>query len=187
MSRLSNGRPLAPRARSRTAKRKNAGTHALNALEVAEKQNPVRTKIRQHRLGEIDGEDNSERALKRRKVERDEDAIEEGGTGSDDDNDPWHVGVDSGDEDSDLDSDEALADSDEERFEGFAFRGSAKKGTQKLKQLKASKKRPHLHDVDLSEERSANSPSDADDDSEDEDDLGEDAVDLATALDSTLR
>ncbi|KAK4166491.1 Utp14 protein-domain-containing protein [Cladorrhinum sp. PSN259] len=84
------------------------------------------------------------------------------------DSEEWHVGVAEGDEDSELDSDEAFGESDEERFEGFAFGGA--KGIKKPK-----KKRTGSDDEGEEEEED-----------EDEDDLesfGSDAIDLATALD----
>ncbi|KAK4229369.1 Utp14 protein-domain-containing protein [Podospora fimiseda] len=83
------------------------------------------------------------------------------------DSEEWHVGVGEGDEDSELDSDEAFGESDEEKFEGFAFGGT--KGIKKPK-----KKRADSDDDEEEEEE------------EDEDDLeslGSDAIDLATALD----
>ncbi|KAK3995805.1 Utp14 protein-domain-containing protein [Cladorrhinum sp. PSN332] len=83
------------------------------------------------------------------------------------DSEEWHVGVGEGDEDSELDSDEAFGESDEERFEGFAFGGT--KGIKKPK-----RKRAGSGDEEEEEEE------------EDEDDLeslGSDAIDLATALD----
>ncbi|KAJ3943508.1 uncharacterized protein N0V96_006433 [Colletotrichum fioriniae] len=76
---------------------------------------------------------------------------------SDSDGNEWHYGVNE-DEDSELDSDEAFGDSDHEDFQGYAFSGS--KGKKK--------------NQDDSEEE----------DSEDDDEsLGEDAIDLAQALD----
>ncbi|OHE98030.1 hypothetical protein CORC01_06699 [Colletotrichum orchidophilum] len=76
--------------------------------------------------------------------------------GSDSDGNEWHYGVNE-DEDSELDSDEAFGDSDHEDFQGYAFGGSkGKKGKQ-----------------DDSEEE----------DEDDDESLGEDAIDLAQALD----
>lgn len=48
--------------------------------------------------------------------------------GSDSEGNEWKVGHVSDDDDSDLDSDEAMGESDEERFADFAFRGSSSKG-----------------------------------------------------------
>ncbi|KAG7047524.1 small nucleolar ribonucleoprotein complex subunit utp14 [Colletotrichum scovillei] len=76
---------------------------------------------------------------------------------SDSDGNEWHYGVNE-DEDSELDSDEAFGDSDREDFQGYAFSGS--KGKKK--------------NQDDSEEE---------DDEDDDESLGEDAIDLAQALD----
>jgi U3 small nucleolar RNA-associated protein 14 len=74
------------------------------------------------------------------------------------------VGVGAEDDDSELDSDEAFGESDEEKFDGYAFGGSASKGKNEKKNKKGGD----------------------DEEEEDEDDLeslGSDAIDLATALD----
>jgi U3 small nucleolar RNA-associated protein 14 len=69
-----------------------------------------------------------------------------------------------------LDSDEAFGESDEERFDGFAFSGSFNK--------KRKKKPSRGKDVNLVEDDVEHSDSELE-----EGDLGEDAVDLATMLD----
>ncbi|KAK3941648.1 Utp14 protein-domain-containing protein [Diplogelasinospora grovesii] len=94
--------------------------------------------------------------------------------GSDSEGNEWHTGVAGDDEDSDIDSDEAFGESDEERFEGFAFRGSA---SNKKKPKKPKKKQPNGSDDDSEEEE------EEEDDDEDLESLGSDAIDLATALD----
>ncbi|KAH9907357.1 small-subunit processome [Xylariomycetidae sp. FL2044] len=83
--------------------------------------------------------------------------------GSDDSGNEWRVGVDDDDE-SEIDSDEAFGDSDEERFEDYAFRGSRKK------------------------QEEADSEEDEDEDIDDVDgaSLGSDAIDLADALDMSM-
>src|SRR3954452_11324735 len=125
MLRLSNRRSLLPQTRSRPAKKNGQRNHSLSALAIAEKINPERNKIRRNRLGEIEesgrgqrsrsqGEDeNGERAFKRRKTEPAEEDENGENTGSDSDGNKWHVGIDSSDEDSDIDSDNALGESDE--------------------------------------------------------------------------
>lgn len=76
-----------------------------------------------------------------------------GFSGSDSEGHEWHEGLNSEDDDSDIDSDAAFGDSDEERYEGYAFKGSSsKKGGE---------------DSGL----------------EDSESLGSDAIDLAQALD----
>ena len=101
-------------------------------------------------------DDEGEEEVVRKKVKRDGGGFE--GFSDEDDgeeSEEWHVGVGEGDEDSELDSDEAFGESDEEKFDGYAFGGSSgnKKG----------KKR--------------------EEDEEDLESLGSDAIDLATALD----
>lgn len=98
--------------------------------------------------------------------------------GSDSSGNEWTMGgLAEDDDDSELDSDEAFGSSDEERFEGFTFRGSSSnKGKKKPKK---SSKRAQNGDIDLDE-------ADSEEDEEGDDDvesLGEDAVDLATMLD----
>lgn len=76
-------------------------------------------------------EDEDERPPRkmRRGADRDED-VEYGSDGS---GNEWRIGVDE-DDDSEIDSDDAFGESDEERFEDYAFRGS--KGKQKQKRRK---------------------------------------------------
>ncbi|KAL4806839.1 Utp14 protein-domain-containing protein [Aspergillus unguis] len=152
----------------------------LNALSIAEAQNPTRAKIRRSRLGDDDDyfkrkhedDDGDGHNNKRRRTGDDDDEIDSD-EGSDGGGQKWRIGVDS-DNDSDLNSDEAMGSSDEERFEGFTFRGSSKT---KKPQAKAPKKQRKL---DLSE----GEESDADEDmGDDDDDLGEDAIDLVAAWD----
>ena len=177
-----------PKTKRQKAKR------SLNALAIAEQQNPTRSKIRQSRLGKSEpepskrkrqvddedaelGEDDEKR--KRRKAgskDRHGNEIEHG---SDSSGNEWVVGQVNSDDDSDLDSDEAMGASDEERFEGFGFRGFQDK-TLRIPSRNADLELSNgdLRDVDLRE--------DGDNvfDSDEESGLGEDAVDLATMLDA---
>ncbi|PSR75613.1 Utp14 protein-domain-containing protein [Coniella lustricola] len=91
----------------------------------------------------------------------DEDDDQSGGGegGSDSEGNEWHVGVNADDDDSELDSDEAFGESDDEKFEGYTFRGSK------------------------SQKDAKNGDDDADDD--DDESLGSDAIDLADALDQS--
>ena len=92
--------------------------------------------------------------------------------GSDSEGNEWKLGQVDSDDDSDLDSDEAFGESDEERFEGFAFSGSLDNRDKKKSSTK-------LRSVNLDE-----NGEDEDSDSElEEGDLGEDAIDLAAMLD----
>jgi len=79
------------------------------------------------------------------------------------------------DDDESLDSDEALGESDEERFEGFTFRGSS---SGKASQKKKSKTQQANGDglMDLDEEEAQK---------DDDESLGSDAVDLADMLDAS--
>ena len=157
-------------APSKPSKRKAAKGRGLNALQIAETENPEQVKIRRHRLGESyddDGEpepraDANDRSSKRQKVTHDEDGEGSEG-GSDLDGERWHVGVEEDDDDSDLDSDEAFGESDEERFADFTFRGSKSNASRNPVGNKHSAK----SDEEMSED----------------DDFGDEGVDLATALD----
>ena len=187
----------APSLKKPKAKRQKA-KRSLNALAIAEQQNPTRSKIRQSRLGRSEPE-----VTKRKRHEEDEDEESEDREGnrkrrkagdkdrygneiehgSDSSGNEWVVGQVDSEEDSDLDSDEAMGASDEERFEGFGFRGSQ----DKTSRAKASSRNAELksnddelRDFDLQEDGDEVLRSD-----EESDGLGEDAVDLATMLDAS--
>ncbi|KAK4128449.1 Utp14-domain-containing protein [Parathielavia appendiculata] len=126
---------------------------------------------------EEDGGDDDFDAAPKKRARRDEGG-EDGFAGfSDEDGDggseseEWHVGVGGEDEDSELDSDEAFGESDEERFEGYAFGGSSSKGK------KGNKKRS------VGEEEDGEDEEGEEGDEEELESLGSDAIDLATALD----
>lgn len=170
-------------------KRKNG--RALNALSLAEEQVTTKLGVRRTRLGAYDEDDNRKRHSARDQDGDDDDDEEEGPThkrrrtnnasgsidgGSDSEGHEWKLGQVDSDDDSELDSDEALGASDEEMFEGFTFRGSSKNS--KPKKTTAQKKRTALN---LSED--AEEPENED---SEEDDLGEDAVDLTTAWDMNV-
>lgn len=183
-------------------KRKSRG---LDALNIAEHTHTDRTKVKQYRLGEVEGEE--PRSKKRRLQDDDEDddapqasnprrlqqkAVRKGGldsavdgevggehgqeSGSDSEGGRWKVGVDDEGDDSDIDSDEAFGSGDEERFEGFTFRGSGKNKPG----AKATKRANDVDAFDLNEENGEA----AEDEDEDEDsNFGGEGVDLATMLD----
>lgn len=185
MPRQAHGRPLTSTGQSKTRKRKPTKGRGLHALETAEKQFPEKIKIRQHRLGEAEEDDEDvpqnradvdERSAKRRKIDTNDDDVDSMDEGSDLDGERWHVGVDDEDEDSDIDSDEAFGESDEERFAGFTFRGSSSN----TQNSKSRKKRSNVNaqNEDSDDQDNTEDMSEADDD-----DLGEDAIDLAAALD----
>lgn len=185
-------RPSKPQSGGGRRAPKKSAKRALNAFAIASHEAPDRTKIRKNRLGESDVD-----ARKKRPREEDEDEDEEeedgvdakrrkqtkGGDdsydeGSDSEGNNWKMGHVDDDDDSDIDSDEAFGESDEERFEGWTFRGSQSNhsGGKPKKQARRMDIENGDEDIDLDEE-------DSGDEEEDEDDLGEDAIDLATALD----
>ena len=185
----------APSLKKPKAKRQKA-KRSLNALAIAEQQDPTRSKIRQSRLGksepeitkrkrqeENEGEDSEEGEgnRKRRKAGDKDRYGNEIEHGSDSSGNEWVIGQVNSDEDSDLDSDEAMGASDEERFEGFGFRGSQDKtsrpkASSRTVELKSN--HDELQNFDLQEDSDDILGSD-----EESDGLGEDAVDLATMLD----
>jgi U3 small nucleolar RNA-associated protein 14 len=189
---LRNIRPSNVQPAGRNSKK--AHKRALDAFAIASHEHSDRTKVRRSRLGESDvfshrkrlrdeeeddEEEDEEEGLsdvKKGKRRRGDDDVDEG---SDSEGNTWTMGhVDEGD-DSDIDSDEAFGESDEEKFEGWTFRGSSgnKKATKPKKAKITDLADEEDLDIDLEEGESA------EEEDEDEDDLGEDAIDLATALD----
>ncbi|KAI0477834.1 small-subunit processome [Xylariaceae sp. FL0804] len=166
--------------RSDSKPRRRSSKKALDAYAIAEQEHGDRMKLTP-RNRELDAElDGGGRAgRKHARDEDDSDGEDEddgdgdgapprktrraGGDveyGSDSSGNEWALGA-ADDDDSDIESDEAFGESDEERFEDFRFRGSRKK------------------------------QGDEEDDDEDIDDvdgasLGSDAIDLAAALDMSM-
>ena len=187
----------APSLKKPKPKRQKA-KRSLNALAIAEHQNPTRAKIRQSRLGKSEPEpskrkrqgdnedDESEDVEGKRKRRKAGDKDRYGNEiehGSDSSGNEWVVGQVNLDEDSDLDSDEAMGASDEERFEGFGFQGFQEKASRTktpLRNAEPNLDNHELQDVDLREDGREVLGSD-----EESDGLGEDAVDLATMLDAS--
>ncbi|KAL2842762.1 Utp14 protein-domain-containing protein [Aspergillus pseudoustus] len=169
-----------------TATKRRSGK-ILNALSIAERENPQRHKIRRNRLGDDDdyfkrkrNEDSDGPDNKRRRTGDDEDdEDDDSNAGSDGAGRRWKIGVDS-DNDSELDSDEAMGSSDEEKFEGFTFRGSS---TFKEKPKAKPQKPQRAREINLSE---GEDESDEDEGMDDDDDLGEDAIDLVAAWDMNV-
>ena len=190
----------APGPSGKTKGKQKAQKRSLNALAIAEKQDPQKQRIRPSRVGKVeevsekrkrfdddnesfeDQEGGQRRSKRVKEVQKDRygEDIEEG---SDNEGNNWKIGAVDSDDDSDLDSDEALGVSDEERFDGFVFRGSSTP-KKKAKALNASTEqdgnREAGFDVDLNEDSEAN-----DDDEEESDDFRENAVDLADVLDAS--
>lgn len=179
-------------------KRKRVQKRALNAFAIAEEEEPDRPRVRQHRLGQSE-DPNSGR--KRRRIENDDsdnaddnedhvprrtsqygsrqdDEKIDISEGSDSEGNTWQLGHVEEEDDSDVDSDEAFGESDEERFEGFTFRGSA---SNKMSR-RPSKKEKMGDDVEAQDDLDEGDH-DNEDEIEEQDDFGEDAVDLATMLD----
>ncbi|OJD40395.1 small nucleolar ribonucleoprotein complex subunit utp14 [Diplodia corticola] len=185
-------RSSGPASKPRTARKKNQ-KRGLDAFTIAQREVGDTTKIRRHRLGEAEDE-NPRR--KRQRVDDDNDDSEDGerpprhrsksakgrfdeldvSEGSDSEGNTWRMGEVDEDDDSDIDSDEAFDESDEERFADFSFRGSS---TNKPKKSKSKAPRPVDDDGDIDlDEAEESGEQDSDDDS-----LGSEAVDLAQMLD----
>ena len=187
----------APVKRFKSKKQKKE--RSLNALAIAEKEIPPRLRIGQHRLGEVD-----QASTKRRRDEPEDESEEEGGRhkrskrsrigekdkygneiegGSDSEGGEWMTGQVDSANDSDLDSDEAMGESDEERFEGYTFRGSSSIKSSRKKRMSTSGA-DHEQDpgtlIDLNE--GDQEGEDLEDESEG---FAEDAVDLARMLDAS--
>ncbi|OLN85330.1 Uncharacterized protein C57A7.06 [Colletotrichum chlorophyti] len=180
--RQSHGRPLLsskPSAAKNFRKSKSkAQAKALDAFTIASEQYAPKEK-RTPRFREIEAQpDAGNKKHSRDDEDEDEDEDEDGDEeqprrkkvkasgggeggddsdeyGSDSEGNEWHYGVNE-DEDSELDSDEAFGESDQEDFQGYSFRGS--------KSAKGNE-------------------DDSEDEEDDDESLGEDAIDLAQALD----
>ncbi|KAG5924601.1 hypothetical protein E4U61_007730 [Claviceps capensis] len=174
--RQAHGRSLTAAPKGKPAGKKNSKArsqkNALNAFGIAQDIYPTKVK-KTPRVRELDAEvekkhgrddedeDNDEddeeqpRKKKARGPPRDADGAEDG---SDSEGNEWRLGgLREDDEDSEIDSDVAFGDSDNERFDEYSFRGS----------------------------KSKPKDDDSEDDSDDEEGetLGAEAIDLATALD----
>jgi len=164
-----------------------------NAFAIAQKLEPERANVRQHRLGDIeedgprpkrrrtgddeDEENDYEDEKPQRKITKgkfEELDIDEG---SDSEGHEWRMGHVDQDDDSELDSDEAFGESDEEKFEGFTFRGSTGGGGKAKKGKKV--KIQEAVEMDLNEDEEEG------EEEGDDDSLGEDAIDLADMLDAS--
>lgn len=186
-------RPSMPKAQK---KQKQNQKRSLNALATASQRVPDTFKIRPQRLGKAE-QDNAKR--KRPKLEggggggmrtskrqragaKDRFGNEIEG-GSDSDGNEWTLGHVDTDDESDLDSDKAMGTSDEERFEGFTFRGSSQKKPPVIHKATVGERRNlgnELHGIDLEEDDGEHLGSGIE-----SDEFGEDAVDLVTMLDTS--
>ena len=164
-------------------KKKTTRNRGLDALEIAERENPDELKVHRHRLGKVDDDGEEprsraevdERSSKRRKIDITREDESEAG-GSDLEGNRWHEGVDDEDEDSDIDSEEAFGASDEENFADFTFKGSATA-------LSDPKRRRNRAGIDQDKADASVGEDDNITDADDDDDFGDEGVDLATAWD----
>ena len=192
-SSVSQSKPRKARVVNKNRKR------ALDALSIAQYDHPDTHKVRRTRLGESekdgpprkkarvgddedededdeDGEDGeSSRRSQKSKSQKGPDDVLDLSEGSDSDGNRWRYGEVDDDDDESLDSDEAFGESDEERFEGFTFRGSSTNKKNAPKRRKAKPGPSGTGEIDLDERE--------DEGDSDGDSLGSDAVDLATMLD----
>ncbi|CAK7264867.1 hypothetical protein SEPCBS119000_001222 [Sporothrix epigloea] len=125
-----------------------------------------------------DDQDGEEEAPKRRRPNDDKDDGDDSSDElhSDSSGNEWREGVGSDDDDSEIDSDEAFGDSDDDEiFDAFTFRGSSSKQNKnkKGKTRKSEEFDGFDDDEDMSDE----------DIGDDGADLGDEAIDLAAALD----
>ncbi|KAI9151777.1 U6 small nucleolar RNA-associated protein [Paramyrothecium foliicola] len=173
--RQAHGRSLiaAPKARATKKSKARSQKNALDAFGIAQENFSTREK-RTPRARQLDAEvdrkhgrddeeeddEEEEEAPRRKKVKAPPKALDGDGAdfGSDSEGNEWQLGgLADDDNDSEIESDEAFGESDDERFQGYAFRGTNTK--------------PQDDDSE-------------DDENDDEGEtLGEDAIDLATALD----
>lgn len=190
--RQSHGSAPVKKSKTRTKTKKRG----LDAFAIASKLDGDAIKVKRHRLGVLEGDD---RPAKRRRGTRDEDGEEEDDdedgddtrsrrrpagsdeeVGSDSDGNEWRMGHVDDDDDSEIDSDEAFGESDEEKYSGFSYKGSKAAVEKRRKKLGDTTTRSVTldedEDLDMHEE---------DEDGTDSDDLGEDAIDLAAMLDAT--
>ncbi|KAF7505455.1 hypothetical protein GJ744_000782 [Endocarpon pusillum] len=195
MPRQAHGRSLTTSATSRPLRRKPARSRNLDAFAIAQQEDSTRFSVRRHRLGEIEedtdgkasfvtGEQNDDvRSAKRRRTHGQGGSADEEDAGDDSEGHKWHLGVDDDDEDSELDSDEAMGESDEEKFACFAFRGSSTKLSKTRPRMRGLDGSKSLTNIDLQESSMEDTSSGYGSQSTGEDEFGEGAVDLATVLD----
>ncbi|KAF1739585.1 U3 small nucleolar RNA-associated protein 14 [Beauveria bassiana] len=142
--RQSHGRPLLAAAKTKNIKRSKSRSQksALNAFNTASEQYPTRIKKtprvreldaeieRKHgRDDEDDDDGDDDEEPTRKKTKRPARAQNtDAEFGSDSEGNEWQLGgMAEDDEDSEIDSDDAFGDSDNEKFEEYQFRGSKSK------------------------------------------------------------
>ncbi|KAG0638159.1 small-subunit processome [Tuber brumale] len=120
---------MAPPSNRRRRMRKNPRDRAQNAFAIASAEFSEESSIPASRLGNHcpsrprgnDGESGEGGGGGK-------DNVDEMDRGSDSEGNEWKIGHIDSDDDSDLDSDEAMGESDEEKFADFTFRGSTSTG-----------------------------------------------------------
>ncbi|KAK5703648.1 hypothetical protein LTR17_021924 [Elasticomyces elasticus] len=186
----------APKSAKNKSRKRNLDAYSIAAHSIKPSR---RDGVPKHRLGEVedsgpstkrrrndddedrDGDDSEEDVPKKKAkgsgmMGEDGDGVEEG---EDSEGNEWTMGgLREGESESDLDSEEAFGSSDEERFEGFTFRGSStvKKGKKPVR--KRAAREEGEGEVDLNEDEP-----EEDEGEEESDDFGDEGVDLATMLD----
>lgn len=172
---------------------KRKKTRAQNALAIAELQTPIQPKLESNRLREIkqgltkrkswgereDLEQGRGPQVKKRKEISKHLAENEDEVSDDSDGNAWLIGQADSNDDSDIESDMALGESDEERFEGFTFRGSSTSNFPEKNWTKSWESKLAVTgsaSTDMPGRRGEENFSD---------DLGEEAIDLVALLDST--
>lgn len=198
--RRSTGPPVSTSAKPPRRKPKRA----LDALAIAEKEHPRKNRVRQARLGELedqggpqkrkregqgsgDGDDDSDEedddnaASKRARRGGKDSFGNEIEVGSDSSGNEWVVGQVDKEDDSDLDSEMAFGESDEEKFGAFSFgqrKASEGQSRRQSAALQGSGGDEDFAGFDMAEEEDQGQDND-----EESDGFAEDAVDLAGVLD----
>ncbi|KAI8631084.1 Utp14 protein-domain-containing protein [Xylariaceae sp. FL1651] len=191
--RQSHGRPLlaangSGKGKSKRSKAK-ANSKALNAFAAAQAEVGEQEKrTPRNRQLDVDLDDDAPRGKHARDDDEDDEDEDEDGApprkmrrgaqrdraegddveyGSDSSGNSWRVGVVDDEDDSEIDSDEAFGESDEERFEDYTFGGSKKKRKQQAEEEEDEDEDDEIGDADGAS-------------------LGSDAIDLAAALDMSM-
>lgn len=143
--RQAHGRPLtaAPKAKANNHKKSKARSqkNALDAFGIAQEKFPTKQKrtprVRELEHTEVerkharddddeDEDEDEEEEPRRKKVKRpNQSANDDAEFGSDSEGNEWQLGgLRDDDEDSEIESDDAFGESDNEQFQGYSFRGS---------------------------------------------------------------
>ncbi|POR35184.1 U3 small nucleolar RNA-associated protein 14 [Tolypocladium paradoxum] len=181
---VANPKTKAPNKKSKARSQKNA----LDAFGIAQERFPARQKKTprareldaelesKHDRDDGDGEDEAEDEEPRRKKPKPSRPVgDDADHGSDSEGNEWRLGgLKEDDEDSEIESDDAFGDSDNEKFQEYSFRGTKSK--------ESEVGHPGRSTCKLLTSAQAN---DSEDDSEDDEGetLGAEAIDLAMALD----